>query len=74
MDTTQEYIIGRGHATFNSYNEAAKIIIALIEQKKYMLDDYKYYAKYDEISKKWYIEWFHTNPNYVKPKIFEIEI
>ena len=74
MNTTQEYIIGRGHAIFNSCYEAYKIISGLIEQKKYINDEYKYSAKYDEISKKWYIEWYHTNPNYVKPKIFEIEI
>ena len=49
MNTTQEYIIGRGHATFNSYNEAFKIISALIEQKKYIVG-YKYSAKYDEIA------------------------
>ena len=73
MNTTEEYIIGRGYATFNSYNEAYKIISALIDQKKYIIG-YNYYAKLDEVTNKWYIEWEHKNPNYVKPKLIVIEI
>jgi hypothetical protein len=74
MSTIEEYIIGRGQSIFNSCNEAYKIILALETEHKKYIEGYNYYAKLDEITNKWYIEWVRKNPNYVKPKLIVIEI